>query len=385
MSRGQTGGGPVGGGPVGGGPPGATPDRYLEEIRGQPAAIRRAAAALERQAGALRQVAALADRRPIILTGMGSSHDACLAAAAALGAAGVLATPIGAAELVHVRPRLLAGGGILVIVSQSGESAEIVRLAETVHAMPRRPYVVAITNGAHTPLAGRADIALDTAAGPEHCPSTMTFAGSLVTLAGIAGALGDGGGGGPGPGATARVAAVFDEVGGAAEAAARAAETLLAGHWSIGDRLVAWLGSRRTVVALGRGAGVAAAEMSALTLEEAAALPAIALPTAEFRHGPLEIVGPDVAVILFALEPATMALDRAFAAELAAAGAAVLLVGPAGTAERGVEAMPVAGPRGILAPALAVIPIQLLARRLAIARGRRPCEMAHASKVTTRE
>jgi hypothetical protein len=47
--------------------------------------------------------------------------------------------------------------------------------------------------------------------------------------------------------------------------------------------------------------------------------------------------------------------------------------------------MPVTGPRGILGPAVAVIPIQLLARRLAIARGRRPCELTHASKVTTRE
>ena len=376
---------PMSGGPMSGGPMGASPDRYLEEIRGQPAAIRRAVAALERQAGALRQVAALADRRPIILTGMGSSHDACLAAAAALGAVGILATPIGAAELVHVRRRLLAGGGILVVVSQSGASAEIVRLAEVVHALPRRPYVVAITNGPHTPLAARVDIALDTAAGLERCPSTMTFAGSLVALAAVAGVLGDGGGGGPGPGAAARVAAVFDEVAAAGEAAARAAEALLVGHWTIGDRLLAWLGSRRTVVALGRGTGLAAAEMGVLTLEEAAALPAIALPTAEFRHGPLEIVGPDVAVILFSLEPATTALDRAFAAELAAAGAAVLLVGPAGITEPGVESVAVGGPRGLLAPAPAVIPVQLLARRLAIARGRRPCEMTHASKVTTRE
>jgi glucosamine--fructose-6-phosphate aminotransferase (isomerizing) len=363
----------------------ATQDRYLEEIRGQPAAIRRAAAALERQAGALRRLAALADRRPLVLTGMGSSHDACLAAAAALGAGGTLATPIEAAELIHLRPRLLAGSGILVVVSQSGASAEIVRLAEALHALPRRPYLVAITNGPGTPLAARADIALDTSVGQETCPSTMTFAGSLVVLAAVAGVLGGGGGGGPGPGAAARVAAVLDQVAITAEAAARAAEELLVTRWTTGDHLLAWLGARRTIVALGRGSGLAAAEMSALTLEEAAGLPAIALPTAEFRHGPLEIVGPDVAVILFALEPATATLDRAFATELAAGGAAVLLVGPTGATEPGVETIAIGGPRGILAPAVAVIPVQLLARRLANARGRHPCELTRASKVTTRE
>jgi glucosamine--fructose-6-phosphate aminotransferase (isomerizing) len=368
---------------------GALPDRYLEEIRGQPAAMRRAAAALERQASALRQLAALADRRPILLTGMGSSLDACLAAAATLGATGILATPIEAAELVHLRPRLLTGGGILVVVSQSGASAEIMRLAEAVHTLPRRPYLVAVTNGARTLLGARADIVLDTEVGPETSPSSMTFAGSLVALGAIAGVLGGAGGGGgaggPGPGAAARVAAILDQMTITTEAAARAAEQLLVTNWTIGDRLLAWLGSRRTIVALGRGTGLAAAEMSALTLEEAAGLAALALPTAEFRHGPIEIAGPDVAVILFALEPATAALDRAFAGELAGAGAAVVLVGPAGAVETGVESIAVGGPPGILAPALAVIPIQLLARRLARARGRHPGELTRASKVTTRE
>lgn len=364
----------------------ATSDRYLDEILGQPAAIRRAAAALARQAGALRELAALADRRPLILTGMGSSYDACLAAAAALGSAGILATPIEAAELVHVRSRLLAGGGILVVVSQSGASAEIVRLAEAVHVPPRRPYLVAITNGAHTPLAARADIALDTAIGEEVCPSTMTFAGSLVALAAVAGVLGGGGGGGgPGPGAAARVAAVLDQTTITAEAAARVAEGLLVTRWTTGDHLVAWLGPRRTIAALGRGTGLAAAAMAVLTIQEAAGLAATAFPTAEFRHGPLEIVGPGVAIILFALEPATVTLDRDFAAELAAAGAAVLLVGPAEPGASGVDTIAVHGPRGILAPAVALIPIQLLARRLAHAHGRRPGELTRASKVTTRE
>jgi fructoselysine-6-P-deglycase FrlB-like protein len=99
----------------------------------------------------------------------------------------------------------------------------------------------------------------------------------------------------------------------------------------------------------------------------------------------MEIVGRDVAVVLFALEPATEALDRAFAGELAAAGAAVLLVGPAGPPPPGVEPVAVPGPRGILAPAAALGPLQLFARRLAYARGRRPERFSFASKVTTRE
>ncbi len=180
---------------------------------------------------------------------------------------------------------------------------------------------------------------------------------------------------------TAAIAGVAD----AAAAAAAGAAALLGDPEATGARLAGWLGRRPTIVALGRGTGLAAAEMTALTLMEAAGVAAAALPTAEFRHGPLEVVGPDVAVILFALEPSTEALDRAFAGELAAAGAAVLLVGPPGPAPRGVEPIEVPGPRGILAPAVAIGPLQLLARRLAHAAGRRPESFSHASKVTTRE
>jgi len=364
-------------------------DHCLAEILGQPAAFRRAATAVSAQADVLRALAARGAgggaAGPLVLAGMGSSHDACLAAAATLGSAGVLATTVEAAELLHVRRAALAGPGLLVLVSQSGESAEVVRLAEEVRGLDadRRPLVLAITNGAGSPLAALADLALDTDAGRENCPSTMTFAGSLVVLAAVTGILAGG-----------SVEAVIADVRAAAAAAATASAELLAAPDETGERLFAWLGGRPTIVALGRGTGLAAAEMTALTLMEAAGVPATALATAEFRHGPLEILGPDVAVVLFALEPATEPLDRAFAAELAATGAAVLLVGPgaaappgtpAPPAPPGVESIPVPGPRGILAPAVALGPLQLLARRLAHARGRRPGAFVHAAKVTTRE
>jgi glutamine---fructose-6-phosphate transaminase (isomerizing) len=352
------------------------PDRYLVEILGQPAAFRRAASAMAAQVIALDGLATGGVGGPIVLTGMGSSYDACLAAAAALGAAGILVTTVDTAELLHVRRTMLERVGLLVLVSQSGRSAEAVRLAEEVRALDagRRPLVLAVTNGKTTPVAAFADFVLDTEVGPEDCPSTMTFAGSLVALAALAVILGGGA-------AEAAVASIDH----AAAAAAAASAELLDEPDKTGQRLAAWLGGRPTIVALGRGTGLAAAEMTALTLMEAAGVAAVALPTAEFRHGPLEVVGPDVAVVIFALEPGTESLDRRFASELAVAGAAVLLLGPTGSPPPGVASIAVPGPRGILSPAVALGPLQLLARQLALARGRRPESFAHAAKVTTRE
>ena len=71
-------------------------------------------------------------------------------------------------------------------------------------------------NGAGTPVAALADLVLDTEVGPELCPSTMTFAGSLVALAAVTGILGGG-----------VAEAVIAEVADAAAEAAAAAAALL--------------------------------------------------------------------------------------------------------------------------------------------------------------
>ena len=92
------------------------------------------------------------------------------------------------------------------------------------------------------------------------------------------------------------------------------------------DDLLGWLGGRPQLALVGRGSARAAAEMGALTLKEAARFPAESLQAAQFRHGPLELAGPELAVIVIATEPATRSLELGLAAELVTAGAAVLVV-----------------------------------------------------------
>ena len=123
--------------------------------------------------------------RTIVFTGMGSSYDACYPAVTALAAAGVPALHIDASELLHFRRNLLPRAGLLVTVSQSGESAEVVRLIEGLARTDGAPLVVAVTNGSNNTLARLADVVLDTRAGDEVGPSTMTFAAALVALAAV--------------------------------------------------------------------------------------------------------------------------------------------------------------------------------------------------------
>jgi glucosamine--fructose-6-phosphate aminotransferase (isomerizing) len=151
------------------------------------------------------------------------------------------------------------------------------------------------------------------------------------------------------------------------------------------ERVASWHGGRRTVVIVGRGVGRAASDMAALTLKEVGGTAAESMITADFRHGPLELLGPDLAIAFVCIEPATNGVDRAFAAELSRSPASVIVVGGDPGGAGGPSSISIGPVTGSLAPAVAVVPFQLLARELAIAGGRTPGDFRHASKVTTTE
>lgn len=349
-------------------------DPFLTEIAGQPDALRRAAAALVEQRDALERIReAAAAARTIVFTGMGSSYDACYPAVNDLAGRGVSSLLVDTAEVLHFRRPILSAETLVVIVSQSGESVEIVKLANEIAKQRMRPFVASITNGLDNDLAHRADVTLDTGAGPESGPSTMTFAAAMATLSGIARLL-----------AGDAVDTAVDRTRTAAEGAARSAERLLDDPEGLASDLVTWHGDRSVMVLIGRGPARAATEMGALILKESGVM-AESFEAGAFRHGPLELAGPDMSAIVMATEPETRRLDLALAADLAEAGANVLVVTPDGEAPKG--ARPVATgylDRAVL-PAVSIVPVQLLAWGLAPMRGRRPGEYTRATKVTTRE
>jgi glutamine---fructose-6-phosphate transaminase (isomerizing) len=359
--------------------PATPPDPLLAEIGRQPAAIRGAAAALVGQRDGLRRIAA--SLRPggrIVLTGMGSSFDAGHVTVAVLGQAGIPVEHVNAAELLHFRLSTLDDRTTLVVVSQSGQSVEVVRLLERLDRdRRRRPFLVGVTNGTDNPLADAADVAVDIAVGAELGPATMTFAATLVALDALGRVL-EGA-------AEGDIDAVLERVTLDADAAGIAMERLLADRPAITATMVAWHGGRRNTVIVGRGAGRAASDMASLTLKEVAGAAAESMITADFRHGPLELVRDDLAIAFVCVEAATDAIDRAFAAELAPGPASVVIVGADAAPVPQARAVAIGQVPRSLAPAVAVVPFQLLGRELAIAGGRTPGDFRHAAKVTTTE
>jgi len=354
-------------------PLGEFPDRFLEEISAQPEAMRRAARELDRHQDELGRIGFADPPHSVVFTGMGASYAACYSPVTVLAGHGIQATMVDAAELLHFRRRTVGRDDVLVVVSQSGRSAEVVRLMEAI-AGSAGPVVVSITNGLDNPLAAGAVVSLDTGAGPELGPSTLSYAASLVILSAVSERL-------AGSSAVDAVRTVWERV----ERAARTAAALLERPELQAGRFREWLGRRPVVALLGRGTARAASEVGALVLKEAAQVPAEAMESAQFRHGPLELAGPDLAAAIVATEPETASLDRGLADELAGAGTSVLLIEQdAGVFARG-DAVAIGDVDRSLAPAVAAIPFQLAAWRVATDRGLPLGVLTIASKVTTRE
>ncbi|HEY3214080.1 MAG TPA: SIS domain-containing protein [Actinomycetota bacterium] len=352
---------------------GKFPDSFFAEIAGQPDALRRAARALTEQLDTIEAVRDAGRRTGggVVFTGMGASYDACYPAVNELAVHGVLALQIDTAELLHFRTHVLSAATVLVIVSQSGRSAEVVRLLDAFEDRAERPVVLSVTNGLANPLAERADLRLDTRAGTEQGPSTMTFAASLVQLAAVGGAL------------TGR--SDVDPVGRAntaAREASDAVETVLEDE-NLAAR-IADVADRDTLVLLARGPARAAAEMGALTLKECG-VTAESYEAAAFRHGPFELAGPALGAIVVATEPETLGLDLGLAADLVETGAPAVVLSSRGDVPAGALGVRIPSVDRLLSSAVSIVPIQLLAWRLANTRGRVPGAYTRASKVTTRE
>ncbi|MGC1406725.1 MAG: SIS domain-containing protein [Candidatus Dormiibacterota bacterium] len=349
-------------------------DRYLAELKGQPQALRRAAIGLGDQLGVLKQLAERAGSGPIVCTGMGGSYAVCHAPVTELAGRGLQVSMADAAELVDFRRPTLLPNTLLVAVSQSGESAEVVRLVRTLRSQPTGPLVVSVTNGLDNRLAADADLALDTRAGDELGPSTLTFGNALVVLSALTLVL-----------AGETVESAVESTRKSTDQASSAAEALLSSHPQLTAELRSWLGDHSVLALLGRGSDRAATEMGSLLLKEAARFPAESLQTAQFRHGPLELAGPQTAVAIVATEAVTSEQDQRLAQQLSEDGTAVLVISMEGSGPSSAHRLGTGQVQRMLSPAVSVVPFQLLAGALAGERGYQPFALARASKVTAYE
>ncbi|MCK1795166.1 SIS domain-containing protein [Streptomyces sp. XM4193] len=341
------------------------PGRIMaREIAEQPAALRRL---LNEGAGAIRSVAdRIAARKPrfVLLTARGTSDNVALYAKYLLEIK--LGLPCG---LTSMSTTTAYGAqqdlrDVLVItISQSGGSPDLV--ASTRAAREAGAITLAVTNNPGSPLAEVSEYHVDVMAGPEYAlPATKTYTASLLALYLLVEGLRGGDGG-------------------AASELPRRAEELLAREDEV-RALAARYRFAERMVFTSRGYGYPTVKEAALKLMETTYVPALSYSGADLLHGPLAMVGnvsPVIAVVPdgrggAALQPV---LER-----LRERGADLVVFGPEADVARASAGfvLPIEGIDEELQTILEIIPLQLLAHEVTIARGQDPDTPRGLAKVT---
>ncbi|RTM08106.1 MAG: aminotransferase [Hyphomicrobiales bacterium] len=242
---------------------------------------------------AARVAASIRKNGRLVLLGMGASHAVARAVEPLYRAHGIDAIALPLSEQLG-QPLPLAGKTV-ILTSQSGESAEVLRWFAEI-GDPAETFGLTLEAGS---FLGRTVPCLVGAGGTELAFAatrslTVTFALHLAILA----ALG--------------------------EDAAAALAVLKAPEAVAIDAALAALANVATVVTSGRSLqGVA--EALALGLTELSRLPCFSLEGGQLRHGPMEMLGPKIGIVLFRGNHPTADLVTAMALSVIEAGAPLII------------------------------------------------------------
>jgi glutamine---fructose-6-phosphate transaminase (isomerizing) len=333
----------------------------LAEMSEQPS---RVSAALSRAAGQSDELAgAVDDAGAVVFVGRGSSRAAGMYGATALrrltGKAAFLVSPteLGWADAAVSR----RGRRLIVAISQSGESQEVVSAVE--REIEAGSRIVVVTNAGSSRLAELArssagGLVMDCLAGEERAvPATKSFTTTLACLLAVASA-----------GRSEALAAAAVELPELMDAVLTAPTGQLD------------LSECRSFAVVGEGYAEAVAEEGAIKLRETLRLPVSSHEASEFLHGNVNAVGPGTAVIGVAADRLGFQLAASALDEAARRGARTLLVAPGVSLTSTVVSLPEAAPEWV--PFLAVLPIQQAALRASLAVGLNPDAPDGLSKVT---
>jgi glucosamine--fructose-6-phosphate aminotransferase (isomerizing) len=337
----------------------------LAEMREQPQVLRRL---LDEGASEIRRIAEeIAARQPrfVLLTARGTSDNAALYTKYLLEI--LLGKPVGLTSMstttaYGAKPDL--SDCLVITVSQSGGSPDLV--ASTEAARQAGAVTLAVTNNPDSPLAAVSEFHIDIMAGPEKAlPATKTYTASMLALyllvEGLRGVDGR---------ANAKqlpelAQAVLDR---------QDEVRVLAGRYRFAERMVL----------TSRGYGYPTAKEAALKLMETSYIPALSYSGADLLHGPLAMVdniSPVIAIVPDgkggeALQPV---LER-----LRGRGADLVVIGPEAevSAASAGFVLPTAGVPEEVQPILEILPLQLLAYEVTIARGQDPDAPRALAKVT---
>ncbi len=331
------------------------------EIRETPDAVARLIA---REAGALRGLGArlrTLDPGVIVTCARGSSDNATAYFKYLTEILmGVPVASVGPSVASVYKAPLKLRGAVVVSVSQSGQSPDIVALQAA--ARQAGAFSIAVVNQADSPLARTADAVI-----PLHAGQEASIAATKSCIASAA--------------ALVALIAEWRDDAALRQAVARLPDALAA---TLGHR---WDAARpsfeaaQSAYVVGRGPALPVAAEAALKLKETCVLHAEAFSGAEVMHGPLQLLQPGFPVIAFRQPDLSQQAMADSIGRLRALGGRVFEVAPDGAGRP--DHLPVAATgHPALDPLAMLLSFYAFAEALARARGHDPDRPSHLRKVT---
>jgi glucosamine--fructose-6-phosphate aminotransferase (isomerizing) len=261
------------------------------------------------------------------------------------------------------RAPVMEPGGLMIVISQSGETADT--LAALRHAKAEGQTIAAVVNVPTSSMAREADLLLPTHAGPEiGVASTKAFTCQLAVLAALAANLARA----KGKLSPAEERSLVKHL---AEAPA-AINGALAYDEAI-EAMAGTVASARDVLYLGRGTDYPLALEGALKLKEISYIHAEGYAAGEMKHGPIALIDEAVPVIVIA--PSGPLFDKTVSnmQEVQARGGKVILIsdydGIQAAGEGCVATITMPKVHPLIAPIVYAVPVQLLAYHVAVMKG----------------
>src|SRR5689334_18471790 len=302
------------------------------------------------------------DVKRCVLVACGTAWHACLIGKFLLERLAGIPCDVDYGSEFRYRDPILDDKTLLVVVSQSGETADTLAAVEA--GRERGVPVLAVCNVVDSSIARRASAVLYTHAGPEiSVASTKAFTTQLTALYLLALHLG-------------RQRGRID-----AEQGRRMMSDLVSIPQAIKpilgrerhiERVAKKYGNARDFLYLGRGINHPVALEGALKLKEISYIHAEGYPAGEMKHGPIALINEEVPVVVIIPHDAVFQKTLSNLKEVESRGGRILVVTDEPTPdleEVAWEVIAVPRKSELLMPILLTIPLQLLAYHVAVYRG----------------
>ena len=352
------------------------PHYTLKEIFEQPLTIK---SALRLQDTYVDLLTEFLDRgEKIFMIAAGTSYHACLAASYMFSKLARLATyPVIASEFIENYGHSIDIGTVILAVSQSGETADVLNALE--FARLRAATILGITNVVGSTLTRISRAYLLQNAGPEiGVAATKTFTSQLIVLAQLALRL-----------AKKRGKIAQYEMDEFKERLYEVPDVVSHALEETKDRmqeLAKKYAKEKFFIFLGRGISTATAFEGRLKVMELSYIPCIAYPAGESKHGPISVVEKGVPVFFVCPKDETRKTIIGNIEEMRARGAKIITIGSKDDEELmeiSDDYIGLPDVHELLSPIIYVLPFQLLAYYLAIERGLDPDKPRNLAKSVT--